>query len=259
LSADADREPARTDANEGWSLVVRHLGLDGSGDCKRQPSMKPAMQSPPIICMSACAASPSAPTKTTHSDGSNCGCRTWRRARPATTSVRHRRSSATSSCCWLAPRLNESALAARVARPVALISLKPCAGPGQSVERAQRRVPICVGCGSGLTRSSRARRGVSRSRPWPLVSWSAVKWAHGRLAPSFAPPSRTHEAWHRFAAIIHTPPIPTTLGFHVHEDDMSSDRAGMRWSLKVGDLAGTALYVHATFFVLLACATAGKG
>ena len=33
---------------------------------------------------------------------------------------------------------------------------------------------------------------------------------------------------------------------------MSSDRAGMRWSLKVGEFAGTVIYVHVTFFVLLA-------
>lgn len=32
---------------------------------------------------------------------------------------------------------------------------------------------------------------------------------------------------------------------------MSSDRSGMRWSLKVGQLAGTVIYVHVTFFALL--------
>jgi Zn-dependent protease/predicted transcriptional regulator len=37
-----------------------------------------------------------------------------------------------------------------------------------------------------------------------------------------------------------------------HEGNMSNERAGMKWSLKVGELAGTVIYVHVTFFVLLA-------
>jgi Zn-dependent protease/CBS domain-containing protein len=40
---------------------------------------------------------------------------------------------------------------------------------------------------------------------------------------------------------------------------MSSDRGGIRWSLKVGQLAGTVIYVHVTFFVLLAWIGVSRG
>jgi Zn-dependent protease/CBS domain-containing protein len=40
---------------------------------------------------------------------------------------------------------------------------------------------------------------------------------------------------------------------------MSGDRDGMRWSLKVGQLGGTAIYLHVTFLVLLAWIGVARG
>ena len=46
--------------------------------------------------------------------------------------------------------------------------------------------------------------------------------------------------------------FPTGLGVEGTRTDMNAESAGMRWSVKVARLAGVVVYVHFTFFVLLA-------